>query len=278
MTQTFYLDLKIKDEKRRRNQIYILLDYISSSVTYFDFFSNDAFKISKKSKYLSFHFNQDVVTSEILLLSFFNPQDNINLFLQENDINEDKILIFIKNYLNLSSSFSFFLFNNFNNKINFIKNQDVREIEFSDEVNLIFLQASDNAIKRFKTPIISSYILFLTLMEQKRSKAYKILKKLIPDEIEWNLLRYKLIKKIHIHESNLQTEILANQQYFGYLLKTQLKDIYFERLIENNILEIGISLFRNILIYSIIKQNIFDQITNEISNSITITNRRQYFS
>jgi hypothetical protein len=274
------LDLKIKNEKRKRNQIYILLEYFLSSLTYFDFFSIDAFEIAKKSKYISFYFNQNLVTSDILLVSFFNSKSHLTEVLKESNITETKILKFIKKSFSLSSIFPVFLFDKINQKLklNSVRDEKMLEIEFSDEVNDIFEKAAENALKRFKTPVITSNILFLTLMEQKKSKAFKILKKLIDDEVEWNLLRYKLIKKIHFHESNLKTEILPNQQYFGYLFKIHLKDLYFDRLIENEILELGISLFRNVLIFSIIKENLFDKITNDIYTSIKITNRRKYSS
>jgi hypothetical protein len=60
---------KIIIEKRRRNQAYMALDYLLSAITYFDFFSSDAFKIVKNAKYLAQICNKNV-TSELLLLLF----------------------------------------------------------------------------------------------------------------------------------------------------------------------------------------------------------------
>ena len=40
---------QIKNERRRRNQSYQSLDYMLSRITYFDFFSADAFNIAKYS-------------------------------------------------------------------------------------------------------------------------------------------------------------------------------------------------------------------------------------
>ena len=42
---------QIKSERRRRNQSYQSLDYMLSRITYFDFFSANAFNIAKYSKY-----------------------------------------------------------------------------------------------------------------------------------------------------------------------------------------------------------------------------------
>ena len=47
------LSQKIALEKRRRHQVYTLLDYALSVVTYFDFFSKDTFKIIEYAKYLA---------------------------------------------------------------------------------------------------------------------------------------------------------------------------------------------------------------------------------
>ena len=63
---------QIKNERRRRNQSYQSLDYMLSRITYFDFFSADAFNIAKHSKYFTQLFGKNVVTSEFLLFpSYF---------------------------------------------------------------------------------------------------------------------------------------------------------------------------------------------------------------
>jgi hypothetical protein len=37
-----------------------------------------------------------------------------------------------------------------------------------------------------------------------------------------NLFRYELMKVIHKHESIIRSDVVKNQQYFAYLLRTQL--------------------------------------------------------
>ena len=74
---------QIAIEKRKRNQAYLALDYILSRVTYFDFFSSDAFKISTYSKHFAQIFQKKNVTSELLLLPFFYCESNISSFFSE---------------------------------------------------------------------------------------------------------------------------------------------------------------------------------------------------
>ena len=49
---------KIKQEKRRRNQLYQSLDYFLSHLSYFDFFSKDAFQILLQAKQFAFFYKK----------------------------------------------------------------------------------------------------------------------------------------------------------------------------------------------------------------------------
>ena len=133
-------------------------------------------------------------------------------------------------------------------------------------------------MQRFKTPVITPEILFITIVEEKNNKASKILKKFIKTETEWYLFRYKLIKRIHNQESNIRGEIVKNQHFFAYLLKTQLSEIEFNKLIETENLSEGVSFFRNTLVSKVLETNIFDELSNEISTSIKTNNKRSYSS
>ena len=149
-------------------------------------------------------------------------------------------------------------------------------VKYSHEVNKIFEKAAENALSRFKTPVISPEILFITMIEDKNSKASRIIKKFLKTDIEWYLLRYKLIKRIHNQESNIRSEVIKNQHYFAYLMKIQLTDFEFNKLIENEALAKGVSLFRNTLISKILKIDIYEEISEEIYTSMKITNKRSY--
>ena len=60
---------KITLEKRKRHQIYTTLNYLRSHKNKFDFFSSDAITILKLSKEITKKFQQEKLTTEILLLT-----------------------------------------------------------------------------------------------------------------------------------------------------------------------------------------------------------------
>lgn len=276
---------KILIEKRRRYQTYMALDYFLSAVTYFDFFSLDTFNIVKNAKYLAQICNKNV-TSELLLLPFFKYQSEVSIVLSEFGITETYIEDIVAS-LQESKKENLFEKQDINqsrviNKIKGVFAQETlsldQKIKYSHEVNQIFEKAAENALQRFKTPVITPEILFITIVEEKNSKASKILKKFIKTETEWYLFRYKLIKRIHNQESNIRGEITKNQHFFAYLLKTQLSEIEFNKLIETESLSEGVSFFRNTLILKVLETNIFDELSNEILTSVKTNNKRSYSS
>jgi ATP-dependent Clp protease ATP-binding subunit ClpA len=274
---------KILIEKRRRHQTYMALDYFLSAVTYFDFFSSDAFKIVKNAKYLA-QICEKSVTSELLLLPFFSYPSHVSAILKDFEITEAMIETVVAS-LQKTKKENFFQKqkNSIKQTLRNVKGFFVREtlalnpnVKYSHEVNKIFEKAAENALSRFKTPVISPEILFITIIEDKNSKASRIIKKFLKTDVEWYLLRYKLIKRIHNQESNIRSEVVKNQHYFAYLMKIQLTDFEFNKLIENEALATGVSLFRNTLISKILKIDIFEEISEEIYTSMKITNKRSY--
>lgn len=274
---------KILNEKRRRYQTYMAMDYILSPVTYFDFFSLDAFRIVKNAKYFAYLCNKQV-TSDLLILPFFEYPSEVLTTFQEFGINSDEIEQLIST-LQETKKENFFEQQKSSIRAAWkeIKNFFVleslsldQEIEYSHEVNKILEKAAENALTRFKTPVISPEILFVTMLEEKTSKASKIIRKFLNNDTEWYLLRYKLIKRIHYQESNIRSEVVKNQQYFAYLLKTQLSDLEFNKLIESDRLQEGVSKFRNRVVSKILETNIFEELSQEISTSIKIGSKRSY--
>ena len=274
---------KILIEKRRRHQTYMALDYFLSAVTYFDFFSSDTFKIVKNAKYLA-QICETNVTSEFLLLPFFSYPSHVSSILNDFGVTEEVIEKIVANIqpkkkANLFQKQKIYLKKTFQSIKGFFVRETLslsQDVKYSHEVNKIFEKAAENALLRFKTPVISPEILFITLIEEKNSKAAKIIRKFLKDDIEWYLLRYKLIKRIHNQESNIRSEVVKNQHYFAYLMKIQLTDFEFNKLIENEALAKGVSLFRNTLISRILKIDIFEEISQEIRTSMKITNKRSY--
>ena len=274
---------KILIEKRRRYQAYMAMDYVLSPVSYFDFFSLDTFQIVKRAKYLAQLCNKNV-TSDLLLLPFFDYPSEVSTTFEEFGINSQKLEEFISTLQETKKETFFekqksFLSTGWKELKNFFVLETLslqQNIDYSHEVNKLFEKASENALTRFKTPVISPEILFVTMLEEKNSKASKIIRKFLNTDTEWYLLRYRLIKRIHYQESNIRGEVAKNQHYFAYLLKTQLSDLEFNKLIENDKLQEGVSTFRNQVIFHILQTNIFDELSKEISTSIKIGNRRSY--
>ena len=114
------------------------------------------------------------------------------------------------------------------------------------------------------------------MMEEKNTKVSKLIKKFFPDETNWYLLRYKLIKRIHFQEVRIRAEISKNEQYFAYLLKINLSELEFNCLIETNLLTLAVSTFRNKLITKMLTLNLFDLLEKDIYKSMQVTNTRVY--
>ena len=265
---------KIKEEKRRRNQVYQSLDYFLKHISYFDFFSKDAFSIVRKSMILSLVFDEKFIESEMLLLPFFHQKNRMRKLFKDFELNEGLLddIVYNQNapYEQYSSIKEFFY------GPSYIERKYAEKKEFSPEMQLIFQKAAQNALYRFKTPIISSEILFVTLMEYPSVKAPHMIKRMIKNDINWYLLRYELLKRIHFQESIIKNEITINQHYFAYLLKRELTDLQLDRVIENESFQTTVSLFRNTLISNVLQENILNELFNDIKKSIKMRNSRRY--
>ena len=282
---------EIKLEKRRRYQAYKMLDYTLSNFTYFDFFSADAFQIAKNSKYIGQLYGKQKVNLEILFLPFFDSQLQVGQLLNSFGFDEtflEKFAAQIKVSKEKESNFGFpfniyhTLQNQVQTTIQNIFPREEKEITFNQQirysyqVHQIFEKSAENALNRFKTPVITPEILLITLMEEKQFMIGNVMKKTITDETNWYLLRYKLIKRLYAQESNVRSQVKKNQQFFAYLLKTQLPESSFDKLIEKQVLGKAVSLFRNTLIHDVLKSNLFESLEEEIHASLAIAPKRYY--
>ena len=113
-------------------------------------------------------------------------------------------------------------------------------------------------------------------MEEKNNKSGKLLKKLLKTESNWYLLRYKLIKRIHLQENEIKSKVKKNEHYFTYLLKICLSELEFNTLIEQNSLATGSSFFRNQVVYELLSIDFLKMLYQEIHNSLNNTAIRKY--
>lgn len=273
-------------EKRRRYQAYSVLNYLLSVVSYFDFFSKDAFQISLKAKHFAQLFNKPNVLSEFLLLSFFTSETSVLKILKKAKLNKKNVGKLVAIMADLSSPPAFqkqiFKSKSFFNDLNdsyFAQEFSIKsKLKYSYETNKLFEKCAENALVRFKTPIISSEILFLTMMEEKNTRVGRIIKKLLKNDAEWFLLRYNLLKSLHSKELSLRNDVVKNQHYFGYLLTTHLSDKQIEKLINKKTLNDRVSIFRHKLISDSLQVNFFEFFEKDINKSIKLTNSRSYSS
>jgi len=284
-------ELKKKNEKRRRYQAYMALDYFLGMTSYFDFFDLESFYISTQAKYYGQFWKKETIPSEFLFFSFFQFDPTFSSLLQKYQLNEQETgnLVILANppeslpFFLDSFSFLFeganqfkFLSNSINKSF-FSKDFSFdSSINYSRELNVLLHKASENAIERFKTPLISREILFLTLIEEKeiRSRLGSILEELMPSYENWYLLRYQLIKRLHKKESALRTVVNKNQKFFGYLFNTQLTHFQFSTLLKNKYLNSRVGIFRKMIITKVLKKNCFETLIEETNNSIQCTNTR----
>lgn len=261
-------------EKRRRHQAYITTDYLLGFLTYFDFFSRDTFQIIKNSIFFSKLFEKNVINSELILFATLDDTFEMSTLLKDYNLMQSSLTEYV------SPSVPKSLGNNLANawKSSFPESSTVQEndIVYSQEINQIFEKTIENALIRFKTPVVTPEILFITLMEEKTTKAGKLIAKLIQNDTHWYLLRYRLIKRLHNQEVLIRSEITKNQHYFAYLMKTRFSEFDFNKLIKNDLLLTAVSFFRNSLVKGILKQNIFELLKDEIFTSIKFINKRKY--
>lgn len=268
---------KVSAEKRKRNQIYMSLDYFISMTSFFDFFSFDTFRMFLQAKYFAILFKKEEVSSEMLLFPFLNWNTDFTKLLEASSLTKKKISFLYAKKNNLKKPslkeklFSYF----YPKKHNFEKEVFV---SYSYDINLLIEKAAENASNRFKTLVITPEILFITLLEDEKTNVGKIIKKLIGNEFQLYLLRYKLLKRVHLEELSLRKKISPNQHYFGYILKSALSTSEFQRLLETETLELGVSFFRNKLISEILKVDFREYLDNEIYQSISVTGKRTYTS
>lgn len=279
----------IINEKRRRHQAYMKMDYFLTGSTYFDFFSSDTFKIVKYSKYFAEVSAKENVNSDCLLLPIVNSQLEIAEILKEHNFSKRTVSRLLsqvtpkrkttpemeRNYARynlvkkLPFSFGF-------NRSLLKKLLSKKKISYSTEMYNFFENVAENSLTRFKTPVITPEILFISMMEARTKNMGRVIRKILQTDANWYLLRYKLIKRIHAQEVSIRTEVELNQQYFAYLLKINLSEIQFDRLIESGLLSLGVEVFRSNIITEVLALNLFDTLEVDIRRSIKATSKRKY--
>jgi hypothetical protein len=263
---------KIKIEKRKRTQVYAALDYLKSHTNKFDFFSFDSIQILRHANTIAKKFNQEKVSSEFLLLGFLSQETEFLTILEKFNISKE----ILENYfVHIYASGTLK-----NKKIPFFsdlkkENFSTDKIEYNFEVKTIIQKVIENSF-RFKTPVITPEILFLTLLEEKNLSSGFLLQKILKNDVQWNLLRYEILKKIHYQETMIQGNISKSYRYFAYLLKLELNNDKFEKLLEKKEFSLAIQAYRDLVVSKILQFNLFELLEQEIKISLVSNNIRKY--
>ena len=283
---------KITLEKRKRHQIYTTLNYLRPHKSKFDFFSSDTMTILKLGRELTKKFQQEKLTPEILLLTFFNSESDLTDILRKYNISFAKIKRYIIYGHQLTDDILQEQFKqrqtkfgklSFLKAVNTIQTTFKKKISITSsssynyDVKIILDRAIENAY-RFKTPVITPEILFLTILEEKETAGGKLLKLLLDNDLNWNLLRYEILKKLHHQETQVQGNIFKNTRYYAYLLKIEMSDEQFEKLIEKDNFSYIVSAYRDLVISKVLDCDLFDTLENEIKHSIQLNTKRKTYS
>jgi hypothetical protein len=271
---------KILFEKRKRHQTYVAMDQFLSIGTYADFLSPDTFFLLKTAYFLARCTNNKAITLDLLFVAYFYCESNVAILSKTLHFYFEFQRSFVKFFPELltllkkgdvEKNFGKAVLNNSITTIGIVK-----DASYSQEVYHVFEKASNNALTRFKTPVITPEILFITLMEQKSTKTSKMIQKSFANENEWSFFRYEVMKLIHREESILRSQVNESQRYFGYLLKTQMETSEFEYFTKTALYDPTVFFFRNGVIRELIQGNIFESVFQEVHLSMQLTSKRTY--
>ena len=281
---------KIELEKRKRNQAYISFDYQLNATTPLDFFSADALQALQTAKYIAYSKHEEKVRLNHFIITFCYINSDLLSLLNEFGICQ-QIFAFTKNNKETDTpNNSIFDLNWLKSQSNLKSQKIKREIldfylliqnehrqlpKFSDELAQFLEKANKNAIEKFKTPIVTLEILFFTLIEDNKEFS-SFLEKDLKTNLSFEFLKYRIYQRIHRQESTIREIIPPNYHYFAYLLKSQLTELQFDYLIDNEMLFQSILYFRNLLIAKTLENNIFPSLRVEIQESMHLTKFRKY--
>ena len=253
------------------------LDYLRSHKNKFDFFSVDLINLIKTTKDLTKTFNQKKLTTDLLLLAFFSSDSEILTIFNKYNISFQRVFKYISYGYELEN-FETNRFSEFKKNLQsiFPKKRNINEkIQFNFELNKMIEKAIENCY-RFKTPVLTPEIVLLTFLEEKNNSAGQILKSFLKDELQWNLFRYEILKKVHNQESKIQGNIPKSSRYFAYLLKTELTDLQFEKLLKKDNLTAIVLNYRDLVVHKLLALDLYSEIEKEIKYSIRVGNTRTY--
>lgn len=270
-------------EKRKRFQSYMYMQSLFSQITFFDFFTKDALEILILAKKIALILEEKVITEDILILAFYFSDGEFSSFLKNEDITPETILetYFVKtpNNIEIQKSFLMILEDQIKNskssftKIFFSSHPVKQSIPFSSKLLFFLNKTVQIALEKYKTPVISSDVLLLSLLD---SSSGNKLKKLLNSREEWYKLRFKILKNLYREEDIIKNQLDLTQQQFAYLAKTYFSQKIFGNAIETQKINETIEVFRYKIISNLMsnqEEDLPKLIEKETYLSIQIANK-----
>lgn len=293
---TDYIDVtksieeKIEFEKRRRESFYTALDFYSNSYSIYDYFTVDALKIIEEAYVLTSFLKRKRIKTDCLFLAFCSHEGTVSAILKKYGITKkeiEKILSLSVSVESTTIKENFFqriqkkgLGSLFNPSMPVFKEKE--KIEFSKELERLLLLASENAIFEYKTPIISTEILFLTLIDEKIRKNLNQIFSFFKEEDEfiWFSIRYELLVCLYHDEIAIRTQIPSNEYQYAYFFKANCSELFFKKMLVSQRLSAVMEQFREELFALFLPLNFYDLLKEDIQRTIRMncakTTRRYY--
>lgn len=149
---------------------------------------------------------------------------------------------------------------------------------FNREATYFFDKCVENAVTRFRSPVLTSESLLVTLLEEKKTKGGALLNRVFRTKTDFHLFRYQLLKTMHYQELEFQKQVVLEQRYYGYLLKTQLSEKVILSQLEKGSLGEITSHFRNNLVKLALEENLSDVLLKEIQVSRKLNRHKRCYT
>jgi len=164
------------------------------------------------------------------------------------------------------------------------------KLRFSEELEDILETTIIDAVERFKTPVVTTDLLLLILIENLIKETFprasnsesKILDLWLYDffqsytDNQLSMVRYKLLKRIHEHETKVREQIHPSQHFFAYLLQTRIPERKIKELLEKNNLEPSVSFFRDEVMKQALRSNLPELLLEDVLQNIEDSSERVY--
>jgi hypothetical protein len=254
---------KLLTEQRNSYKHQRSLEYILSATSYFDFFSHDAFFLVANAKQYADKFHLPFVHSDFLLsLIVTTSKKPIQKVLDQHEITRQSVLRRLatsteyaplfkgetlfkklsrdKNFLdemilsleskvlNARSRYRDFIEFRFPNLAPYIlRYGEVPYVPLHYDTFFLFDKVIENALTKFSSPIITVEHILFAMVEEKNTRAGKILHSLIKDEADYYLLRLKLMTIINSELVAMRNRLPEDIQFYGYLaLRTNSQRVF----------------------------------------------------